>query len=51
MTRTPYAAPPRRVDHWTMALGIIGALGLAVGLVAGTLTGWILRAVAIEKGW
>ncbi len=47
MTRTPYAAPPRRVDHWTMALGIIGALGL----VAGTLTGWLLKAVAIEKGW
>lgn len=51
MTRTPYAAPPRRVDYWTMAFGIIGALGLVVGLVAGALTGWILRAVAKEKGW
>ena len=47
MTRTPYAAPPRRVDHWTMALGIIGALGLAVGLFLG----WELKAVAKEKGW
>ena len=51
MTRTPYAAPPRRVDHWTMALGIIGALGLVVGLAAGTFLGWCLKAVAIEKGW
>lgn len=51
MTRTPYAAPPRRVDYWTMAFWIIGAVGLVVGLVAGALTGWILRAVAIKKGW
>ena len=47
MTRTPYSVPPRRVDYWTMAFWIIGT----VGLVVGTLTGWILRAVAKEKGW
>lgn len=51
MTRTPYTAPPRRVDHWTMALGIIGALGLVVGLAVGTFAGWLLRAVEREKGW
>jgi len=51
MTRTPYTAPPRRVDHWTMALGIVGALGLAVGLVAGVVGGWMARAVAAEKDW
>mgnify|MGYP001033342821 FL=1 len=51
MTRTPYAAPPRRVDYWTMAFGIIGTVGLVVGLAVGALTGWILRAVAKEKGW
>jgi len=51
MTRTPYSAPPRRVDYWTMAFGIIGALGLVVGLAAGTFLGWCLKEAAIEKGW
>ena len=49
--RTPYSVPPRRVDYWTMAFGIIGAAGLVVGLAVGTLTGWILKATTIEKGW
>ena len=51
MTRTPYSVPPRRVDYWTMAFGIIGTVGLVVGLAVGALTGWILKAIAIEKGW
>ena len=51
MTRTPYTAPPRRVDYWTMAFWIIGALGLVAGLVVGTFAGWCLKALAIEKGW
>lgn len=47
MTRTPYTLPPRRIDYWTMAFWIIGALGLVVG----TFAGWLLKALAIEKGW
>lgn len=51
MTRTPYTLPPRRIDYWTMAWAVIGALGLVVGLAVGTFAGWLLRAVAREKGW
>ena len=49
--RTPYSGPPRRVDYWTMAFGIIGALGLVIGLAVGTFLGWCLKEAVIEKGW